>query len=215
MERCDGLRGRDGATVLIDPLRLRATEILETVRALLGEERMEGLFDDPIDRAFEAFGCPDDLEYSHAVFLKTVADFVRYMYEHGLPGRRRLSGSQARDEAVALLLQVYQIPDDDGYAAAVDAAAPHHAGVPTVLATLAEALKLRERQAYERWVVVRYIDAADWDTRCAMAAALLERLRDYLPPELLRCPPEQLANGVFKLLVVDLGPDRQLQSRTL
>jgi hypothetical protein len=145
------------------------------------------------------------------VFLKTVADFVRHVYEHGLPGRRRLSESQAHDEAVALVQQAYQAPDCDGYDAGVDAANPCHAGLPAVLVTLAEALKVRERQAYVRWVAVRYIGAAGWDTRCAMAAVLLERLVDYLPPELLGCRPEQLADRVVKLLESDVTTDRQLQ----
>ena len=207
--------GTEGAMGLHDPVRLRAIEIIETVRALLDEEYMARLFDDPIDRAFETFECPEDLEYSPAVFLKTVADFVQHMHEHGLAGRRRLSQSQASDEAVALLQQAYEIPGDDGYAAAVDAAAPHRAGVLAVLATLAEALKSRERQAYLRWVAVRYIDAAGWDRKCAMAAVLLERPADRLPSDLLGCAPEQLARRVFKLLEADVATERQSQQRFL
>jgi hypothetical protein len=38
--------------------RLRAIEIIETVRALLDEELMARLFDEPIAQAFEAFECP-------------------------------------------------------------------------------------------------------------------------------------------------------------
>jgi len=207
------LPGTNAAAEPDDTARLRATEIIDTVRGLLDEARMAWLFDEPIDRALDAFECPEGTGYSHGAFLKTVADFTRHVYQHGLRGQRRLSDGQALDEAVALLEQIYQGADADGYAAAaVDAADPHRAGVQTVLAALAEALKARERQAYVRWVVARHIDAAGWDTRCAMAAVLLERLADYLPPELLECPPEQLAHRVFRLLTAEMATERQSQS---
>jgi len=199
-----------------DPVRDRATKIIGAVRGLLDEELMARQFDEPIGRAAEAFECRGPSVYTHATFLTEVADFVRHVYEHGLPGRRRLSPSQARDEAVALLQRVYRGPDFDGYdAAAVEAANTDGAGIRSVLATLAEAMKAIERQTYEQWVAARYINAADWETKCAVAAVLRERLAEYLPPGLLGCAPEQLAHRVFDLLKHDLTTDKKLQWRGL
>ena len=207
---------RDVATQQDDSVRLRAIEIIETVMGLLDEAFMARQFDEPIARAAGAFECAEPVRYSYAVFLQTVADCVRHLYEHGLAGHRRLSDSQARDEAVALLEQAYQGSDADGYeAATVDAADPSQAGIQAVVATLAEALKERERRAYVRWVMALHIDAADWNTRCAMAAVLLERLAECLPPDVRGCSPEQLADHVSRLLLADVATSRQLQQHRL
>ena len=207
---------RNVATPPDGSVRRRASEIIETVMGLLDEGFMARQFDEPIARAAESFECHGSVRYSYAEFLQTVADFVRHLYEHGLPGHRRLSDSQARDEAVALLEQAYQGSDANGYeAAVVDAADPSQAGLPAIVATLAEALKERERRAHVRWVVALHIDAADWHTRCAMAAVLVERLAAYLPPEVRGCSPERLADHVSRLLLADVATGRQLQQHRL
>jgi len=215
-ESNDSQQTRSVAPPPDDSVRRRASEIIKTVMGLLEEGFMARLFDEPIARAAESFECPDSVRYSYAEFLQTVSDFVRHLYEHGLPGHRRLSDSQARDEAVALLEQAYQGSDANGYeAAVVDAADPSQAGLPAVVATLAEALKERERRAHVRWVVALHIDAADWHTRCAMAAVLVERLAEYLPPEVRGCSPERLADHVSRLLFADVATGRQLHQHRL
>jgi len=193
-------------------VRRRAEWILDTVRVLLDEECLTSLFDEPIAQALETFECPEGWSYSNAAFLATIARFVQHVYEHALPGRRKLSESQARDEAVALLQQVYQGTGYDGYeAAAAEAAAPDQPGVELVVATLAEALKARERQRYVAWVGARHIGLADWSTRRAMAAILLEASAEHLPPELLASQPEQVAHCVSKLLQRDMATDKALE----
>jgi len=93
------------------------------------------------------------------------------------------------------------------------ARAPRMSYVP-----LAEWLKQRQRRMHVRWVAVRHIDPADWRTRCAMAETLLERCRQWLPPEMQSCPPEQLADDVCESILSDLstnGPLRPPSDRRL
>jgi len=67
-----------------------------------------------------------------------------------------------------------------------------------------------------QWVKVRYIDSADWYTKCVMAKILHENCRDCLDPELRNNPPEQLAENVFELFSTFLEIKKSLpQGKTL
>ena len=63
---------------------------------------------------------------------------------------------------------------------------------------------------YSRWLRVRYIDSVDWPTKCAMAAVLLARCQEFLPPELRQCPPEQVAEEVYDLLELHAATSNRL-----
>lgn len=196
-----------------EDVQCRAARLLEQLIALLGEEQIARLIDEPVDRALLSFECGGGVGYSADLFHKVVADFVRHVYATALPGRPRLSLSRAQDEAIALLERTYEGTCANGYYAAVlDAADSSQQGLSMVLARLAESIKAHRRQMYLRWVGVRHIDPADWPTKCAMAAILIGRGRSWMPPRLHRCPPEQLADNVLDLLCIDLTTNGQLPS---
>ena len=186
-----------------DSAQGRAAAILDQVADLLDEQATARQIDDPIDEALERFGHVEHEPYSHQRFTETTARFVQHVYEHALSPSRKFTLSQARDETVALLRQAYMGMSASGYEGAIlDAADPLGPGFGLVLARIAEAIKRERRQMHTRWVESRYIDSADWPTKCAMASILIERCREFLPPELQDCPPEQLAEDVFDLLTL-------------
>ena len=191
--------------------RERAAAIISQMAALLDEGRMVREIDEPIDEAVRTFGSRGGLAHSHQEFHKAARDFTQFILEAALSCPRRVSLSQAHAEAVAWLEEGYQGTYTNGFdGALVDATDPSQAGIPLVLMRLAAWLKHRQRRMHVRWVAVRHIDPADWRTRCAMAEVLLERCREWLPPWMQSCPPEQFADNVCDLLLMDLSTNRQL-----
>ena len=188
-----------------DSAQGRAAELLDQVAGLLDEQAMARQIDDPIDEALEQFSHVEHEPYSHQRFIETTARFVQHVYEHALSPSRKLTLSQARDETVTLLGRAYMGMSASGYEGAIlDAANPSGPGLELVLARLAEAIKRDRRQMHMHYVESRYIDSADWSTKCAMASIVIQRCREFLPTELQGCPPEQLAEDVFDLLALHL-----------
>jgi hypothetical protein len=194
-----------------EPIKRRAAEILDRVTDLLDEGRIAQHIDERIDKALDEFDCPTDSGYSHPQFTETVARFLTHVHEVALPGSRKLTASQARDEALALLSHAYDGAFAGGYHGAIlDAADASSPGLELVLARMAESIKRQRRQQYSRWLRVRYIDSVDWPTKCAMAAVLLARCQEFLPPELRQCPPEQVAEEVYDLLELHAATSNRL-----
>lgn len=61
-----------------------------------------------------------------------------------------------------------------------------------------------------RYVESRYINSADWSTKCAMASIVIQTCREFLPADVRACPPEQLAEDVFDLLALQLATTGRL-----
>lgn len=199
-------------TVYLD----RARQLIDAASALLDGDRVARLIDEPMEAALAEFSRQIPTEWSHRAFHEMIARFVQHAYEKALRPPRRLSLSQAHDEAVALLAQSYRGGQSDGYDAAVaDAADAAHDGLGWVVACMAEALRAREAHQYKQWVAFRYLLPADWRTRCAMAGLLHERLRPGLPAQLQRCPPEQLAEEVATLFMLLLEAEGKLDQGDL
>jgi hypothetical protein len=180
--------------------------------ALLDEDRMTREIDEPVDDALAEFERRGELVYSHRELHRAVGAFMQAIFESALPCPRKVSLSQAHDEAVALLEEGYRAVDGSGFDGAVkDAADPSQQGILLVLARLAEWIKRRERRMYVKCVTARHIDPSDWHTKCAMAEILLGRCRKYLPPQMQSWPPEQLADSIYELLRIDLDTDAQMR----
>ena len=195
-----------------DAVQRRANRILDQLTRLIDEEQVTRQIDKPIDQALEDFECPDIPVHSHARFHQVITDFMKHVHKKALPGSRNLSSLQAHDEAMAILEGQYQGSQTNGYFGAVlDAADADQPGLPLVLARMAEAVKAVQRLKYTRWAATRYLAPADWPTKCALAAILLERNRACLPPELEQCPPGQFADEIPELLKMDLALDSQIQ----
>ena len=195
-----------------DAVQRRANRIFDLLTRLIDEEQVVRQIDQPIDQVLEDFECPDIPVHSQARFHQVITDFMQHLHKKALPGSRDISSSQAHDEAMALLESQYQGSRSNGYPGAVlDAADADQPGLPLVLARLAEAVKAIQRLKYTRWAATRYLAPADWPTKCALAAILLERNRACLPLELEHYPPEQFADEIPELLKMDLALESQTQ----
>jgi hypothetical protein len=178
----------------------RANRLIGQIVSMLDETRVSQRIDGPIDAASEQFQSPADMPRSRQHFNSLIAAFVTHIYRHGLACPRQLSPSQARDEALALLEQGYEGRPGKRYEAALLDAT--QAGMPMVLASLAQIIKNRERQEYARWVFARMLDPIGWDLRCAIARTLMAEWVELVPPPSLvgRLTPEEMAGEIPQLL---------------
>lgn len=190
----------------------RANQILGRLALLLDEGLISQQIDEPIDQAFARISVPNAPTHSHSQLQTAITDLVQLLYAGGATSGRQLARSQARDEAITILEQAYGGHAVDGYYHAVlDAADPEQSGLALVLARLTDLVKARRRQMYMRWVAARHIDPTNWQTKRAMAQVLLERCRHRLPRPLRDCPPEQMADHVLALMMLDLGSEAQIR----
>lgn len=184
---------------------------IERILGLLDEELMRSEIDERIEKAAAQFEFDHEVPVTHQFFTRIISAFVQHIYEHGLRLPRLLSASQALTEAVAVLERGYRNPHAMGYDAAyLDAVNPEQNGVVVVLAGMTEAIKETERKKYVRWVFRSCIDQSDWNMKCQMAEFLLEHIGPFLPPEILRYDPAQLAEDLPELIVTHLRTDRVL-----
>ena len=193
-------------------LQERANAAITRMAAYLDEDYLSRHIDASIDGAAVRFHYHAAGLISHGRFHQVLSRFVAYVYYHGLPCPVRLSRSQARDEAVALLEQLYRGSCAAGYFAAVlDARRDQPDGLEFVLATLAEAIKGRRRQLHLQWVFANFLDPSDWNLRCEIATLLLDRFRSWLPEHMAGSAGAQFADEIPTLLTHCLSIDAQLQ----
>lgn len=186
-----------------DPEHDSATRIVEHLIEETDESLLTQRIDEPVDRAAACFNPPADEPYTQEGFHATITAFVRCVYEHAQLFGCKLTESQAHDEAVSLLTQAYRGAFFDGFEGAVsDGAYCSGSGMHLVIEQLAVIIKGRLRHTYKRWVFLRHLDPADWQTRQAVAAILLEQCRPYAPAELLTvCSPGLIPDKVLVELV--------------
>jgi hypothetical protein len=114
---------------------------------------------------------------------------------------------------MALLEEGYRGTYSDGYYGALqDAIDPSYSGLELVLERMATTLKTRCREIYVRWVLDRHITSANWEVRCALAALLIDRCREWMPPELKSCPAEQLIGCIPDLMSIQLSMNTLAQA---
>lgn len=181
-----------------DPaLRQQAEAVIAWMAGRLDESFLVRQIDEPIDRAVADFTYDDSPVFLHHRFHRVLGRFVGHIYAYGSPCPRKLSEEQARDEAVALLENLYQGTLANGYdAALIEARRDPTQGLEMVFLRLAEALKARRRQQYIQAVFARCLDPADWPLRCQIAAILLQRLQPWLPAEMAEREPAQFVDEI-------------------
>jgi hypothetical protein len=190
----------------------KASEILEQIIEDLDEERLKVKIDEPVDKALDAVRGSFPEERSLRNFHGVISHFVRSVYEQGLQLSRQLSPAQALSEAIATVQQGYGGIHCDGYEEALlDAMNPEMDGFEYVVTRMAEIIKERKRAEYTRWIFWRRIGSCDWKIRCEIAELLVNRSASFLPPDLSRCTPAQLADQIPSLIGIEILADLALR----
>ena len=188
-----------------------AQEILSRLINELDGEYLHQTIDARIDDAASRFPSGDGVCRSHQDLLQAAARFVRHLYKHGLRVPQALRFHQACAEAVSLLERAYRGAWDAGYEAALlDAVGSGGSGLVGVLAQIAEAVKLRERESYTCWVCAKHLIPCGWRTRCEIAKQLLTRCGPFLPARIRDADPAEWADDIPRLLRADSDTNRYL-----
>ncbi len=182
-----------------------ADEVLQRLVDMLQPGRIMRIIDEPVDKAAEVFAWPTESAASRN-FAQVLASFLQHIYRHAFPDGEQLSPWRAHDEVIALLQADAQDPMAGGYIGAAldtrDAEAPpwYELG-----ARITGAIKTRLRRQYVQWVLAMEIDPRDWSMQCALTEIVIERMQQYLPPEIAAGPPERWASQLSGLLGMYLG----------
>ena len=167
----------------------------------LNESLVSRQIDVPVDKAAESYSHQKNLPLDHKRMHKIMSDFVHHIYTTGLRSDWIISDPLA--ETLLLLDRYYQGRTSDGYTGAmIDAADNKIGGINLVLAQLKEIIKTIERAKYIKAVFSSSIDNSDWYLKCEIARMLFEKYKNILPPELLSCSPEQMADEIDSLLIL-------------
>ena len=188
-----------------------AQEILDHLANELDGEYLHRTIDARIDDTVSRFPRGDGTCRSQRDLLQVAARFVGYLYKHGLRVPQTLHSYQARAEAVSLLERAYRGAGDAGYdAALLDAVGSGAPGLDGVLAQIAEAVKLKERESHIRWVCAKHLIPCGWNARCTIAKELLACYGPFLPARIRDADPAQWADDIPHLLGVDSDTNRYL-----
>jgi hypothetical protein len=184
--------------------------LVEEVCKLISAGTIYRLIDEPILLATERFDSDLAGPFSCVAFLKVIGEFVGHLYVNGLGAARRLSSSHARAEAVAIMEESYQGPDESGYdAALLDATYPNRPGIEWVLWQITEAIILRHRSQHIKWVFETHINSLSWASKCHVAEFLVTQNVSLLPESLLNCHPAQIAHKLDELIKILVEADEK------
>jgi len=190
----------------------KSQRVLEELFARLSEERLQQEIDGPINKAWQEFSLPQAAPADANALHDVLVRFVQHMNASAPRLPRRTSAAAALGEAISLLEQHYGQRGSQGYhGALLDAMVAGVTGVEDLLECLAGAMKLMARQAYRQWVYVDAIDPLDWQLKCEVAASYVAWATDCLPPGLLDCKPERLADLIPDLIDAYMEADAYLR----
>lgn len=184
-------------------------KVIDEVIELTGDEYQSCHIDSPIQKAATEFKFDSKTPIIPEFFIRITGDFIRHNYKHGLRVKKIMTTEQAQSEALFILEHHYQGAYTRGFHAAfLDASNPYTGGLESVMAQMTEIIILKERSKHVRWVLASRITSKDWHTKCLIAEILLDRWKSYLAPNILACPPAQLADNLPDLFNVFIGTSR-------
>ncbi|MFH1742652.1 MAG: hypothetical protein ABIH23_26910 [bacterium] len=188
-----------------------AEAVLKTLLERLSEKHLAEVIDAPIYEALENFDLDFDASFTYQGFIRMIGAFVQHVYQHGLLLKQELTEQQARGEAIALLERGYQSLGAQGFdAALLDATRPNQDNFSSILAQLADVIRLTQREQYKRWVAASFLHTSGWRQRCRIAEVLLKNFRTFLPDDILNSRLAELAPHIPDLIAAHLNPENIL-----
>jgi hypothetical protein len=190
----------------------RARQIIETIIAKLDDGLVKRRLDDPVGAVVREFDCNTEYPVDHRAFNETIARLVGEIYTQGL--RSSMPPADPLAEAISLLENGYQSGTyGPGYVAAMlDANNEAEGGMHSVVASLGELLKDRERRIYTKGVLASCLPMGDWHLQCEIVRTLLEDYEAVIPEALSQCAPAQLVEQIPSIMCSYIHSDSVLRS---
>ena len=136
-------------------------------------------------------------------------------YKQGLRCSQSLTMEQARIETISLLDFLY--PESKGYgyeAVLIDVAVQNLYDTQSVIQGLADLIKSRQRDIYEKWIYWSHIYPLPWKTKYELVKIIAENLGPDIPSSLAHCKPAQLCEHILALLQLYLKTSNFLTDHT-
>jgi len=151
----------------------KAQQALEKIKYLISSY-IESNIIAPLDEIAIEFRCRDEVEYSHDVFHKTVAEYIQIVSEKTEIYGCKLTLEAAHCEAIFLINRFYRGRHAEGMDGALnDALNPFYKPMAMVISNLNKALKEYAHSKHIQAVKYRYIDSVSWQMRYIMTKVLL------------------------------------------
>ena len=191
---------------------VRARHVLHRLLNLLDDTRLKQAIDEPIDAAVAQFVLPEASSLSPARFNDLVTGFMQHIYTNGVRFSRKLSSAEAFSEAFHILNSLYGGQPALGYDIA--AALAEQAGSEAardILASVAGAVKQRERALLRHWAYTTEVHSLSWEAKCELARACLEHSAGCIRKSLTAADSAELAEDVVDLVELHLAANQAVQ----
>jgi hypothetical protein len=188
---------------------------IEKILAILQDQTIPNRISEQVEEILDRFTASDIEVKSPIDFNRELTRFLQQVYQGGLLAERAVSAGTALSEALDLLEYYYDAQGSQGYDAAyLDAVSPYGKGFESVLRQLAEIIKQRELQRYSNWLFSSTFDPTDWDNKRNLVIALIEKLKSYLPEDILQGNPARFIKYYRELIEMALSTENLLERVT-
>jgi len=170
--------------------------LVDDLLSQLDEEKIQEMIDTPIEEACNEFPFNLVESMTHGAFLQIIGEFVSHIYSR-VPIPWPFPSNDARAEAIMLLERYDERTSANGYEAAyLNAFNQSQGAIALVLRHMADAIKTSQRSKYIHYLFSSHIALREWRIKVEIATYLQEHWQEYLPQQILDCPPEVLANDL-------------------
>lgn len=176
-----------------------ADTLLETLLGKISSQAIAEQITRPLDEARARYQLDRVTAENADAFHEVLLRFHVHMLRHTHEGVGRLDQDLLLGEALGILKRAFA--QEGGYKAALaEAGDGTHGGLRLMLDRITEQMKRDEAERYLLLVFTEAINPLDWDTKVELISTLLERLKPYLPAEVLEKPPSSYATEYRQLV---------------
>ena len=194
----------------------REALIIDETLKLLGDEYRYNHIVNPIEKIALDFQYSQDRPITYRLFINTLGLFVQSVYKYGVRVKQEITKDQARSIAYMILENGYIGMNSSGFNAAyLDAINKEIEGFELVLSKMTEIFTSMEHAKHVRWVYESRLGHLDWETKCSIGQLLLKRMEPYLPNDLARCLPAQIADHLEDLLNLMIASEKSVDKLLL
>ena len=179
--------------------QIKAEMILDDILRMIDEPYIHKKINQPIEKAALSYTFIHPEAISHQLFNDIIRDFVAHLFNKG-HSIKIPSKTMAITEAVAIIEMGYQGSSSGYHAAFLDAVNPEINGLENIFQQIKELIISVSRSKYIQWVYGSYITPLRWSIKVAIAEILLDQWKSYLPSNMQKISPAQMADYIPALI---------------
>jgi len=179
--------------------RIKAEIVIDNIFRMIDEVYIHKRIDQPIEEATLSYAFVYPEAISHHLFNNIIGDFVMHLFNRG-PSIKMQSKTIAMAEAVSIIEMGYQGSSNGYHAAFLDAMNPEINGLENIFQQIKEVMISIFRGKYIQWVYDTNITPLGWPTKIVIAEILLNQFKPYLPSNIQKVSPVQMADSIPLLI---------------